>query len=68
MEDKRGDRVYTPDWVVADMLSHFGVPEVGVLEPFRGQGAFTSRRPRWDWCEIDGRREVARALEALVRS
>lgn len=57
MTIKRGDRVYTPRWVVLDIIEHFNLPEVYVLEPFRGQGAFTRERPLWKWCEIDDGRD-----------
>ena len=53
---KRGDRVYTPRWVVWDMLQHFR-PSGRILEPFRGAGAFTNRTAGWDWCEIDEGRD-----------
>lgn len=53
---KQGDRVWTPAWVVWDMLQHFR-PALPILEPFRGQGAFTSRTAQWDWCEIDDGRD-----------
>jgi len=48
----RGDRVWTPEWVVCDIVSHF-CPQGRVLEPFRGAGAFTDQSPDWEWCEID---------------
>ena len=32
---KRGDRVYTPEWVARDMLEHFR-PSGRILEPCRG--------------------------------
>lgn len=56
-EMKRGDRVYTPRPVVRDMIKAFGVPDVYVLEPFKGGGAFTDERPLWAWCEIDEGRD-----------
>lgn len=51
-----GDVVYTPGWVVDDMLTHF-VPTGVVLDPCRGKGAFHDRLPEGSpWCEItDGR-------------
>ena len=53
---KRGDRVYTPDWVAADMVQHFA-PAGRILEPFRGHGVFTALLPHADWCEIDEGRD-----------
>lgn len=38
--EKRGDVVYTPDWVAHDMVDHFA-PCGRILEPCRGAGAFT---------------------------
>lgn len=49
---KKGDRVYTPEWVAKDMINFFN-PTGRVLEPFRGGGVFTNLCPEWDWCEID---------------
>lgn len=56
VSEKTGDAVYTPAWVVSDMLSHFR-PTGRVLDPCRGRGAFTDRLPAdAEWCEItDGR-------------
>ena len=46
------DVVYTPDWVVVDMLAHFQ-PSGVVLDPCRGMGAFHKRLPDGSpWCEI----------------
>lgn len=53
---KSGDRVYTPQWLALDMLQHFQ-PEGLVLEPCRGDGAFTRHRPGWSWCELDEGRD-----------
>lgn len=53
---KRGDRVFTPDWCAWDMLQHFR-PSGRVLEPFRGEGAFTRKTAGWFWCEIDEGRD-----------
>lgn len=44
MGEKQGDVVYTPSWVVSDMLAHFR-PTGRVLDPCRGLGAFTDRLP-----------------------
>lgn len=48
---KRGDVVYTPDWVAADMVAHFK-PQGVVLDPCRGQGVFGRYIPDVLWCEI----------------
>lgn len=55
-KQKQGDVVYTPEWVVDDMLAHFK-PKGVVLDPCRGKGAFWNRLPPDSpWCEItDGR-------------
>lgn len=45
------DIVFTPDWVAADMVHHFR-PTGRVLDPCRGDGAFTKYLPSADWCEI----------------
>lgn len=55
--EKRGDVVYTPDWVALDMCSHFE-PAGRVLDPCRGEGVF--ERYLWgdtDWCEISEGRD-----------
>jgi len=54
---KRGDRVMTPEWCARDIVGYFGLPDDGVLEPFRGSGVFTTLCPGWDWCEIDDGRD-----------
>lgn len=55
MTERTGDVVYTPDWVVKDMIDHFR-PAGRILDPCRGKGAFTDHLPGADWCEItDGR-------------
>lgn len=52
-----GDRVYSPAWVVSDMLGHFR-PSGVVLDPCRGKGAFTDQLPPGTpWCEIDDGRD-----------
>jgi hypothetical protein len=51
VSEKRGDIVYTPEWVARDMVGHFK-PSGRVLEPARGAGAFTDLMPGCDWCEI----------------
>lgn len=51
--EKRGDRVYTPDWCAKDMVEHFG-PVGSVLDPCRGAGAFHDLLdPGAPWCEAD---------------
>ena len=56
MSERRGDRVFTPEWVVLDMLEHFR-PTGSILEPCRGRGAFTDHLPDAAWCEIDEGRD-----------
>jgi hypothetical protein len=52
MTEKRGDIVYTPDWVARDMVEFFK-PTGRILEPCRGSGAFMRFLPTGtDWCEI----------------
>lgn len=50
--EKKGDRVFTPDWVAKDMTEHFK-PSGKVLEPFKGGGVFLKYLPDADWCEIE---------------
>lgn len=45
------DVVYTPDWIVQDMLDHFR-PTGTILDPCRGHGAFYKALPDPEWCEI----------------
>lgn len=57
MTEKRGDRVYTPDWVAADMVRFFA-PAGRVLEPCKGNGAVLKHLPPdTEWCEIDEGRD-----------
>lgn len=57
MGEKQGDHVYTPTWVVEDMILHFR-PSGTVLDPCRGKGAFTDLLPAGSpWCEIDDGRD-----------
>lgn len=57
VSEKRGDTVYTPDWVARDMLDYF-CPTGRVLEPCRGRGAFTELMPDDTlWCEIQEGRD-----------
>lgn len=48
---KRGDVVYTPDWVALDMCASFE-PSGRVLEPCKGEGVFLNYLPDAEWCEI----------------
>lgn len=51
--EKRGDRVFTPDWAAADMVRFFA-PSGRILEPCSGDGALLKHLPPGtDWCEID---------------
>jgi len=57
--DARGwnetDLVMTPSWCAQDMVAHFQ-PSGRVLDPCRGDGAFSSLLTDCEWCEIrDGR-------------
>lgn len=45
------DVVYTPDWLAELVIDHFK-PAGRCLDPCRGDGAFHSRLPGADWCEI----------------
>ena len=50
------DIVYTPEWVARDMVFYFK-PFGNVLEPCRGDGAFTKFLPHAEWCEIQEGRD-----------
>lgn len=55
--EKRGDVVYTPPWVAADMIAYFS-PKGTILDPCRGAGAFHSLLPEGSpWCEISEGRD-----------
>jgi hypothetical protein len=62
--EKRGDVVYTPDWVAEDMVAHFE-PRGHVLEPCAGGGAFLRAMKEVElvelaevsWCEIEQGRD-----------
>lgn len=57
ISEKQGDVVYTPEWVVIDMIDHFR-PSGVVLDPCRGKGAFTEHLPDGSpWCEITDDRD-----------
>ena len=57
MVEKRGDRVYTPEWVARDMAWSFQ-PSGRVLEPCKGKGVFLRFLPDdTEWCEIDEGRD-----------
>lgn len=53
---KLTDVVMTPDWVAHDMVEFFK-PAGRILEPARGDGAFTQYLPSADWCEIQQGRD-----------
>lgn len=61
MSDNLNDKVYTPDNIVVDVLSHFGSIigcDESLMEPFKGEGAFYNRLKNYSnkdvvWCEID---------------
>jgi len=50
------DVVYTPDWVARDMVEFFK-PTGIVLDPCKGDGAFTQYLPGCQWCEIEAGRD-----------
>ena len=45
------DVVYTPDWVVRDMVAFFQ-PSGRILEPCKGDGVFLKYLSKAEWCEI----------------
>lgn len=58
--DNINDKVYTPDFIVDEVLSEFGYlieQQESVLEPFLGEGAFYNKLTAYSeyvtWCEID---------------
>ena len=54
---KRGnDIVYTPEWVVDDMLDHFNITG-SILDPCKGGGAFSNKITDCLWCEIEEGRD-----------
>jgi len=54
--EKKGDVVYTPQWVAQDMIEHFR-PSGRVLDPCRGTGVFSDLLPDCEWCEISEGRD-----------
>ncbi len=58
MKDNIADKVYTPQFIVDEVLDIF-LPKVSktspILEPFKGEGAFYDMLHEYDrsWCEID---------------
>ena len=49
---QEADAVWTPDWCAKDMVGYFK-PTGRILEPCRGDGAFTRHLPPGTfWCEI----------------
>jgi len=50
------DVVYTPDWVARDMVEFFK-PAGRILDPCKGDGAFTRHIPGAEWCEIEQGRD-----------
>lgn len=57
------DVVYTPDWVVSDMIEQFR-PSGKILEPCAGDGAFLRRLPTdAEWCEIQKGRDFFQRIE-----
>jgi hypothetical protein len=53
---RRGDRVFTPEWVAKDMVEWFK-PNGRVLEPCKGDGVFLKFLPTAEWCEIEEGRD-----------
>lgn len=45
------DLIMTPDRIASDVVKHFN-PTGRILDPCRGDGAFTRQIPSADWCEI----------------
>jgi hypothetical protein len=57
-EARRGDVVYTPEWVAQDMIAHFA-PAGRLLDPCRGEGVFYDllcSLGNTDWCEVSEHR------------
>ena len=53
---KLGDVVFTQDWVARSIVEHFN-PKGTILEPCKGEGAFTKYLPTAEWCEISEGRD-----------
>lgn len=45
------DLVMTPKWCAVDMVEHFR-PTGRILDPCKGDGAFSNLLPGCDWCEV----------------
>lgn len=58
------DKVWTPDALAAQIVAHFG-PTGRILEPCKGDGAFTRAMPGCDWCEIDEGRDFLQWTERV---
>lgn len=54
------DRVYTPDWLAAEIVARFQ-PQGRMLEPCKGGGAFLRAMPGCDWYELDEGRDFLQA-------
>jgi len=50
------DIVYTPDTLAKSIVNRYR-PSGKVLEPCRGNGAFTKYMPNCDWCELQSHRD-----------
>lgn len=47
------DVVFTPDWLAKQIVRMYDLDmKSSVLEPCKGEGAFTQYLPKADWCEI----------------
>ena len=61
IKNNPNDKVYTPEHIVDEVLSHFGFhidQQETIMEPFRGGGAFYDKLQEYSqhpikWCEID---------------
>ena len=58
------DVVYTPDWVAKDMVEFFK-PSGRVLDPCKGDGAFTKYLTNAEWCEIELGRDFFKWTEPV---
>lgn len=65
MSKKRGDIVYTPDWVAKDMVDFFS-PSGSILEPCKGDGVFLKFLPSTtEWCELQEGRDFFEWMERV---